>query len=455
MSLDLRDQLRRAFGPSQPGGRGVVQASSPAAVGSAHSRTVLQPRGPGIHDLVSGRVVEAASGQCFVGELSLGLDHVHGGRPLADFLQLADRAIACLARHPAPPALDRSEVLFLDTETTGLSGGTGTYVFIVGAGFFEGERFLVRQYFMRHHAEEPAMLAALNELFARFRAVVSFNGKTFDLPLLQTRFIASRQRSALRPEVHLDLLFPSRRFWRERLESCSLASIEQQILGHRRTRDVPAWVIPELYFRYLRSGDARPLVRVFDHNRHDLLSLVAIACRLGQVLGDPAGAPAEPEDLFAVARLYEDLGFWDDACACYEQVLAASSTRAGAHFRARVGSRLAALCKRAGRHERAVELWQRFICAGHSSWAPHVELAKFYEHRVRDFGSAIAIVEQALTLFELDHVRGVPRSVGERAELERRLARLLVKQRRASAYLASNQPAASARTAATGPAPLD
>jgi len=423
VSVDLRDRLRRVLGPSRS-----VEARPP--ISEAPREGALD-----VDRLVPGRVVLDPLGACFVGERAFPLEHIHGGLPLAAFLGLGERAVACLARDAGLASLDLRQMLFLDTETTGLSGGTGTYVFMVGLGFFDGDRFVVRQYFMRHHAEERAMLAQLNELLPRFRALVSFNGKGFDVPLLQTRFVANRQRSALLAEVHLDLLFPSRRLWRERLESCSLGSIERAILGHVRRGDVPGWAIPELYFRYVRDGDARPMARVFAHNLDDILSLVALAGRLGHLLGDPLNAEpgAEAEDLFAVARVYEDQGYWEDACVCYEAALGASRSR---DLQVAVATRLAALCKRRGRLERALELWQRLLSAGYAQHHPYVELAKHYEHRARDYAQAITIVEQALTGLEVAEMRGHAApgsSLAERRELERRLARLLAKQRRAVA----------------------
>jgi uncharacterized protein len=417
VSVDLRERLRRALGPSDP-----RQTPPPPA------RPTLPRRDRDVHDLVPGRVLEGPAGRCFLAERAFDLGHVHGGATLGAFLGLAERAVACLARDAAAPSLDLREVVFLDTETTGLSGGTGTYVFMVGLGFFDGDQFVVRQYFMRHHAEEPAMLTELNRLLPRFRAVVSFNGKAFDLPLLETRFVAGRQRSAWRVDSHLDLLFPARRVWRDRIESCSLGSLERAVLGHARRLDVPSWAIPELYFRYVRGGDARPMTRVFAHNLDDVLSLVALACRLGRLMADPLAGVADAEDLFAVARLYEDLGYWDDACACYERAL--DGCRSGEQ-RGRVASRLAALCKRTGRAERAVELWRRSAAAGEAACQPYVELAKYYEHRARDYARAIAVVEQALTVLELRATqRPFATPTIERAELERRLARLLAKQRR-------------------------
>ena len=422
MSVDVRERLRRVLGPSRPAAPAshLVQDCAPAA-----------PPAPrlDIEHLVPGQVHAGDLGSYFMAERRFPVDHVHGGETLGAFLGLADRALACLARHATLGPLDRRAVVFLDTETTGLSGGTGTYVFMVGLGFFDDRSFVVRQYFMRHHAEEPAMLAALGEELRRFAAVVTFNGKAFDLPLLQTRFMQSRLRPKLPIDPHLDVLHAARRFWRDRLDSCSLGTIEEAILGHARERDVPSWMIPELYFRYVRGGDVRPMARVFEHNLHDILSLAAVTCRLGRVLGTPT-ADAGVDDLFAVARLFEDLGFVDDACACYELAL---DIGRGTPIRRQVAARLAALCKRAGRFDRAVQLWRRLALASQATCEPHVELAKHYEWGTRDYAAAISVVEQALVVVQLREARRLPGVAGERTDLERRLARLLAKRRRSEA----------------------
>ena len=420
MSVDIRERLRRVLGPTR-----VVFTDRPLPIDAPE--TEAPARGPSVEYLVAGEVRSGPLGECFVAERRFSADHVHGGERLGGFAELDERGLACLARQASLDGLDREAVVFLDTETTGLSGGTGTYVFMVGIGFFDSGHFVVRQFFMRHHAEEPAMLAALNADLGRFEAVVTFNGKAFDVPLLRTRFIQSRQRLALAAEPHLDVLHAARRFWRDRLESCSLGTIEAEMLGHRRTRDVPSWMIPELYFRYVRGGDARPMARVFAHNLDDILSLTAVTCRLGRALGRPT-PDDDAHDLFAVARTYEDLGLWDDACACYELALEAGR---GLPVRPAIAARYAGLCKRSGRSERAVQLWRRLALSGMQACEPYVELAKHYEHRERDYAAAQSVVEQALVVVQLREARRAGGASAERTDLEQRLARLLVKRHRA------------------------
>ena len=296
MSVDLRERLRRVLGPSRaaPGGEAdagqtQVGAELAASVGHGPAGTSARPgaRDHDVHHLVAGAVLEGPLGTCFVAERILTLDHRHGDEALGGFFDVSDRGLGCLARAASPLDLDRESIVFLDTETTGLAGGTGTYAFMVGLAYFRGDQLILRQFFMRDHAEEPAMLAALAQELARHEAVVTFNGKSFDVPLLLTRYSANRQRPTVPTGVHLDLLHPSRRFWRERLPSCTLGTLERAILGHERGPDVPGWMIPDLYFQYVRGGRPEAMAAVFEHNRHDILSLVALTCRLGRLLDGP------------------------------------------------------------------------------------------------------------------------------------------------------------------------
>jgi hypothetical protein len=427
MTVDLRERLRRALGASRPAAPDAGQTEAPAEDRPPTAIRKLMSRERDIHDLVAGAVVDGPFGACFVAERVFELDHLHGSEALGRFFDVSDRGLGCLARSAEPLGMDRESILFLDTETTGLAGGTGTYVFMVGAGFFRGEQFIVRQFFMRHHAEEPALLAVLNGLVGDFEAVVTFNGKSFDVPLLLTRYAQNRQRPALRASHHLDLLHPSRRVWRGRLDSCTLGTLEAAILGHERVRDVPSWMIPDLYFQYVRGAPPEPMALIFAHNLDDVLSLVALAYRLGRLLDDTVADDHDAHDLFAAARIFEDLGLVDAACDRYERALAAGNSVA---VRAQVARRLALLCKRLGRTERALQLWRRLATLRLTGCEPHVELAKHYEHRLRDYGAAIAMVEEALAIVELRQLRRLPGAAAERRDLDRRLARLLAKQAR-------------------------
>jgi uncharacterized protein YprB with RNaseH-like and TPR domain len=251
------------------------------------------------------------------------LDHAHGTVRLQTLLDLPGEILNHLGRSHDFDGVDARTLLFFDTETTGLAGGTGTYAFLVGLGFFEGQEFVVRQYFMRDYPEEQAMLEAIACDLSRFTTLVSFNGKSFDWPLLETRFRLSRMRPPLAGAPHLDLLHPARRIWRDRLGACNLQNLEVQILGVHRQGDVPSHLIPALYFDYLRTGDLSPLVDVIQHNKLDILSLVSLAGWMGQMVTQPLGATPDGEllcgdDLYALGRLYESRGLLADSLCCYE-----------------------------------------------------------------------------------------------------------------------------------------
>jgi uncharacterized protein YprB with RNaseH-like and TPR domain len=312
----------------------------------------------------------------------------HGAEALGGARELSGTTLRLLARDALPPT---PRLLYLDTETTGLAGGTGTYAFLVGAGFYTGEAFEVRQYFMRDLDEEPALLAALGRLLEGFDGLVTYNGRGFDLPLLETRFVLARRAfPAERP--HLDLLPTARRLWGGALLDCRLATVEASVLEFRRTGDMPGALIPSVYFDWLRRKRPGALPRVFEHNRHDVLSLAAL---LGRVAGLVATAPAAarwPEELVGLGRLLEAADP-ERARACYHRALAQGLPSPA---RERLLMRLAGAEKRLRRWDEARLLWE--TATGRSGFDPRPweELAKLYEHRVRDLERAMGVVQAAL-----------------------------------------------------------
>lgn len=413
----LADRLRRVYGAT-------LRPTSTAEPRVSDAPPEVQPTArverAGVADLPA-RELETAAGRCLLVEARYPLDHSHGGVPLASWLELPVLAVRCLARRRDLPPIDLRATVFLDTETTGLAGGTGTTAFLIGLGCFTDDAFVVRQLFMRDFGEERALLLALEEALRPFRYAVTFNGKSFDLPLLEARFVLARLRRPWAPELHLDLLHPARRFWQARFQSCSLATLEEGVLGHRRALDVPSWMIPSLYASYLREGRAEPLQRVFSHNRHDVLSLVALAAQLGRRLAMPLAGDLGPDELLAAARVYEELGHRELACACLE----AGLERAEPPLRQRLQLQLALLYRRTGQRERAFALWRELASARSFALVGLIEMAKHLEHQQRDVGAALELVEQALGILELRELRdGAWRWRAERADLERRLARL-------------------------------
>lgn len=371
-----------------------------------------------IQVVVPGRFQETPFGQVFLIERDYPLDHQHGWAALGISASL--QIIAEWAGDTRLAQLELPAFAFLDTETTGLAGGTGTYAFLVGVARYDREAFRLAQFFMRDPAEEPALLAALTEYFRPCQALVTFNGKAFDVPLLNARYITNGESSPLAPLAHLDLLPLVRRLWRDRFPSRALGYLEEHVLGAIRTHeDVPGWLIPSLYFDFLRSGDARPLKSVLYHNATDLLSLAALLGHVAALFDAPfEGAGAHGLDQVAMGRLFEDLGYLDIATQLYERGLTRNLPELTHWDTVR---RLAFIRKQGGDYNSAIALWQQAAHGGQVY--AHVELAKFYEHRARDFSQAARWTRQAIALVRSP---GFPRQAHGQwiADLEHRLKRL-------------------------------
>lgn len=312
--------------------------------------------------------------------------------------------VANWARDERIRLLNPESILFLDTETTGLSGGSGTYAFLIGAGRFEGDAFILRQFFMRDPLEEAAQLAALEAFAGPCQAIATFNGKAFDVPLLVTRFTAHGLRCPLLDLAHIDLLHLARRLWRDRLPSRTLPNLEAQILGSLRSeQDIPGWLIPEIYFTFLRDGDPAPIKNVLYHNAMDVVSLVALLDHMARLLNDPLTQGNRfGTDLIALAKLFEDLGDLDRATELYLLGLEHEDVRnqqMEAAVLLQALGRLASIRKRQNNYEAAVTLWQQAARFQHLE--SHIELAKCYEHRLNDLGLALHWTECAIELITM------------------------------------------------------
>nr|MBC7245930.1 ribonuclease H-like domain-containing protein [Chloroflexota bacterium] len=370
-----------------------VAGLRPAAKGSRSTPATS------LEALVPGQVVETPYGTCFMVETRYHLDYTHGGYPLGE-LPSRERPspyLAHLTGDQRVAAQDFASAIFFDIETTGLGIGAGMYAFMVGFGTFEGDAFCLRQYFMRDYHEEEALLYLLNQHMQGFSWWVSFNGRNFDLPILATRFTCGRQEMPLAQAPHLDLLYPARRLWRQRLSSCALSSLEAGVLGMTREGDVPGWLIPELYFDYLRYGEVEPLRQVFLHNALDILSLVALTVKADAMLRDPFGQEVEHAvDLYSLGLVFESLGERHAAQRAYEQAL---QKRLPPGIQEQALRRLSFLYKRSGQTERAVRIWH--VLQEKNRAEAYVELAKYYEHQQRDYAIAARLVSEALALDNL------------------------------------------------------
>jgi len=336
-----------------------------------------------IEQVVEGCFLEVIYGEVFCHEETYDPNHTHGDKTL-----LPSEPIDTLCRWAGSQShsLDNlQDFIFLDTETSGLSGGTGTYAFEVGLGRFTDQGFKLAQFFMRHPGEEPALLAGLSQFMNGMKAVVTYNGKSFDIPLLNTRYTLMGMTSPFSDVDHFDLLHLARRLWRIRLESRSLSSVEQEILGvNRSDQEVPGYLIPEMYFDYLKTKDARPMAGIFYHNAIDILSLAGLFSHMAFLLHDPHSDKIQyGEDVVALARFFESLGDVTRAEDLYEKALISNLPE---DLYWDTLERFSFFLKRKGDWESAIKLWE--IAAKNNALYAHEELAKYYEHHVKDLETA-------------------------------------------------------------------
>jgi uncharacterized protein YprB with RNaseH-like and TPR domain len=326
--------------------------------------------------------------------------------------------------------LDPEQWLFLDTETTGLAGGSGTYAFLIGVAWWESGGLEIEQFFLREYCEERSLLFALRERIAERPVLVTFNGKSFDWPLLETRFRMSRKIAVPGLRAHLDFLHPARNLWRLRLGSVRLSELERHVLGWDRGQDVFSGLIPQIYSDYVRGGPPERLVPVFHHNQMDLRGLAALSTRILSLLSDAESEGKDGLELFGVSRICEKRGEHARARKLYQKSIA-SSLPAEADRAARRS--LAKLAKRAGDLDLACALWKEALGNSRQGYDAYEQLAIHYEHKARDPEQARQIVQEAID--ELCRANrageitpGAYREIKER--FDRRMVRLERKPRR-------------------------
>ena len=380
-----------------------------------------------IEQVVTGTVQSTSAGDVFVCDTPFPATHRHGLVGLQPEASLETIATWAMDNRLAECQLE--QFAFLDTETSGLAGGTGTYAFLVGAARFEGGSFRLAQFFMRDPTEEPAQLTALTEFLQPCEALVTFNGKSFDAPLLNTRYTLNGQKSPLPQMAHLDLLPLARRLWRDRLPSRRLGDLERDILGLERTEeDVPGWLIPQMYFDYLRTGDSRPLKGVFYHNRLDVVAMAALLNQMSQMLADPLGEAVEHAlDLVAIGKLFEAIGWLDSAVSLFLEGMGRNDLPEQQYWDTQ--QRLSFLEKRRNNWDSAIEVWQ--VAAEGKQIYAHVELAKFYEHKQRNYDTALHWTDTALAILSQPTASRTERRqwVGELKHRQARLRRKLEKKK--------------------------
>jgi uncharacterized protein YprB with RNaseH-like and TPR domain len=424
---DVAERLRRL---QQMG----VRRGRAGLVSPAHAPQVLTtpPTDPSL-DLatrVTAQEIFTPAGSCLVATTHYPLDEARGGWALGAAPHVSGAAAAACGRDQRLADFDFRNAAFLDTETSGLAGGAGTFAFMVGIGVFE-EHYVVRQVFMRNPAEERALLHVVSQLLARCRGLVTFNGRSFDAPLLNTRYALQREPSPLVELLHLDLLPAARQRWRLRLPSCALGALEKDVLSFQRSEeDVPGWLIPSIYQEYARSqGQPRSevvddMARVFYHNREDIVNmapLAAILCAPFELSGAWVPEPGlHPADWVSLGRCYEELDWRQASEQAYRRALGVVLP---AELRSLALQRLGWLLKRQERRAEAVAIWHDWITSVPGpDVTPYEELAKHHEWHELDLEAA-----RKWTLWGLHTARQLPPSPAREenlARLQHRLQRL-------------------------------
>jgi uncharacterized protein len=303
------------------------------------------------------------------------------------------RALHLIAPELEDSVCDSTRWLFLDTETTGLAGGTGTYAFLVGLAWWDGDAFVVEQHFMGDHSEEPSLLLAIADRLAGRRVLVTFNGKSFDWPLLKTRFQMSRMRDFPEPAAHLDLLYPARQLWRLSLGSVALTQLERHVLGFDRGPDIPSQTIPQRYFDFLRGGPSELIAEIFRHNQMDLCGLAWLSLRINEILKDPEQSECCAGELFGISRMLQKRGDQHSAGRIYRKALGRGLPEDAAQVAQR---ELAFLAKRNREYALSNELWEKLLGDTVVGFRAYEQLAMYYEHQEDHPEKAAELSREAL-----------------------------------------------------------
>jgi uncharacterized protein len=320
------------------------------------------------------------------------LSYIHGGISLGKLLETSRDNISLLMAKDNDYS-DISNALFIDTETTGLSGGAGTVAFLIGTGFFDNDMFVVKQFFMRDYDEENALLTAFNELLSGYSMIVTFNGKAFDWNLILSRFIFNRIKPSINEPVNIDLLYPARRIWKNKLENCRLINLEEKILGEFRDDDIPGELIPSMYFNYIENRDTVEIKKIFHHNRLDILSMVSLLKKLCSMIERPFEKTDGNHELLGAGRIFEFNEEYDISIECLEKCLHSKN----GYIRQTATRRLSYMYKKKQDYQKAVKHWKGMISQNRNlSMFPVIELAKYYEHKEKNPGKALDIVKGAV-----------------------------------------------------------
>jgi uncharacterized protein len=388
----LRRHVARINRKYQDGPPPVKPALSPAREAAAF-----------IQDLMHGEVVRTSYGEHFETERVWERHRRHGSVGICDLGDLPADLLDQLSAG-AIPTSHPTRWAFLDTETTGLMGGTGCYAFLIGVGSIDSTGFRLRQFFMRDYGEEASLLSRLSEYLAAFDVLITYNGKTYDQPLLETRFRMVRSRHPFSRMEHLDLLFGARRLWKLRLDSCRLVDLENRILGVERQGDLPGEMIPYCYFEFLRTQRAFEIVPIFHHNAIDILSLACLTAIVPFAFRSPEAAELRHgADLIGLARWVLQAGRAEEALRLFRRAVDMGLPD---DLLFRTLWDIAAMEKRLGRADASLAVLTELATGRNPYRARALEgLAKHYEHRERNYAMALEMTGSARQLEDTPALR--------------------------------------------------
>src|SRR5688572_16821196 len=428
---------------ARPEGEGVLARHSAGRDGGS-------PRLDVARDIVNaaltlgGAVVERSEGAVIIVDREYRAGMLHGRTPIGEIASVVDDGIDAmkLMAEAWPSAKGIGEapggkvppLLFLDLETTGLFGGAGTQAFLVGCAAIDGDAIRVRQFLLPGFEHERAVLNEVQAWSKSHGALVTYNGRSFDVPLIETRYMFHRLPCPLDGVPHLDVLHASRRLWRQRPlttgtpdpddSSCSLSVLEKHIAGLHRVGDVPGYEIPSRFFRFVRDGDARPLEAVLEHNRLDLISLAVVLARAITLIMRGPDEAKTAQEAYGLARVYERAGSHDNAEASLLRTIDFARRVGGEpEVHAEALRRLAWLRRRARRVHDAADAWRELAslprCGASLRREAKEALAIHYEHRSKNLQVARQHALDLLSEVDANQVR-----VRHRLDrLERKLAR--------------------------------
>ncbi|HTM51890.1 MAG TPA: ribonuclease H-like domain-containing protein [Bryobacteraceae bacterium] len=356
----------------------------------------LRPARYFVEELISGTVVQTSGGEHFETEKLYASHRRHGSVDISSLIELPEDLLDSLSggtilrSHPRRWA-------FLDTETTGLAGGAGTYAFLVGVGSIDEEGFRVRQFFMRDFADEASLLGGLADYLSRFDVLITYNGKSYDQPLLETRYRMARARPPFARMAHLDLLHGARRLWKLRLDSCRLVELENRILGLEREGDLPGEMIPYYYFQYLRTQQAFQLVPIFHHNVMDIVSLACLTAVVPFAFRSPEESTLRHgADLVGLARWLAQAARHEEAVRLFRRAVDLGLPD---ELLFKTMWEIGRLEKKLERYALALAVYTDLAAAKNPYRAPALEeLAKYYERRERNYGMALEMTRAALAI---------------------------------------------------------